>query len=362
MLLLRILALGVLLTALVVPPAAAQVVPPATWDIEGHGGVSRLRIPSGGTSTLPQPGAPITTSTPVFPSREVPSWFFGDGARLLNDVNREFDVSQRITPLDAALASLGLDASTRGAFGLRVRRTISRTYSVELGLDVLAGSASLTDDLLDGVEASRESFETAMGALLSTGPFLDTVVEATTASTDGSGRDVLLTASVVYDFARPGALVPYVLLGGGLSSPTGDAPTVSIHGAYRADIAGVFPIAETDRVTLRSEQDTVFVGVIGGGVRRTLSPRWGFQVDGRVFIGPSSARLLIDADPSVATGSPAAFIESFTSPAVQFSNDPSLGRRSSLSAPDLNGFEAFTGSGLQSRLLVTVGIYMRLGG
>jgi hypothetical protein len=354
----RTLVFCVTVTALAVSPARAQT---ATWEIEGHGGLSMLRIPAGGTSTLPEPGAPIVTSTPVFPSREVPSWFFGDGARLLNDVNRDFDLTPRVTPLDSVLESLGLDASTRGAFGLRVRRTITPRYAVELGLDVLAGSASLTDELLAGVDASRNTFGTAMGALLSTGPFVNTVVDANVASADGEGRVVLLTGSVIYDFAAQSAFVPYMLLGGGLSARTGDLPSVSLTGTYRTDIVGVVPIAETDRVTLRPEQDTVFVGVVGGGIRRAVSSRWGFQIDGRVFLGPSSARLLIDADPSIANGLPPGFIESFTNPAIQFSNDPSLGRRSSLSAPELHGFEAFTGSGLQTRVLVTVGVYVRFG-
>ena len=37
---------------------------------------------------------------------------------------------------------------------------------------------------------------------------------------------------------------------------------------------------------------------------------------GRVFVGPSRTRLLLDATPIVARGTPAGFIESFTSPAA----------------------------------------------
>ena len=48
------------------------------------------RTASEGSVTLPPAGAPIVTSSPIFPSRQVPSWFFGDGATLLNDVNADF--------------------------------------------------------------------------------------------------------------------------------------------------------------------------------------------------------------------------------------------------------------------------------
>ena len=59
--------------------------------------------------------------------------------------------------------------------------------------------------------------------------------------------------------------------------------------------------------------------------------------------------------PSFARTGPAGFVESFTNPAIQFSNDPSTGRRSTLSAPALQGFEVFSG-GIQTRTLVTVGV------
>ena len=47
----------------------------------------------------------IATSSPLFPSRQVSSWLFGDGAALLNDVAAEFGLTERISPLDAVLAS-----------------------------------------------------------------------------------------------------------------------------------------------------------------------------------------------------------------------------------------------------------------
>ena len=44
---------------------------------------------------------------------------------------------------------------------------------------------------------------------------------------------------------------------------------------------------ESDLVTLRFGGRTAPLGVIGAGVRRNLSERWGVQFDGRVLIGPS---------------------------------------------------------------------------
>src|SRR3954469_14569009 len=85
-------------------PAAAQQDP--RWEIEAYGGIVAAPSSSGGSRTLPGAGPSIVTSAPIFPSREVPSWFFGDGASLLNGVNTDFGLAGRIVPLDAAFGSL----------------------------------------------------------------------------------------------------------------------------------------------------------------------------------------------------------------------------------------------------------------
>jgi hypothetical protein len=112
-------------------------------------------------------------------------------------------------------------------------------------------------------------------------------------------------------------------------------------------------------VTIRQQSRTAFVGVVGAGLRRDLSDRWGVRIDGRVLVGPHTSRLLIDADPVVAQATPADFVESFTTPAIQFSNNPSTGRESSLGEPGLQGFEAFVADGLQARVLITAGVFVR---
>jgi hypothetical protein len=356
----RALAAGVMLLA-ACASAAGQTAPAAPrWEIDAHGGFSRVRLPTGGSVAMPEPGPPIVTSSPIFPSRRVPSWFFGDGADLLNGVNAEFGLSERLTPLDAAFASLGLDATSDAAFGLRLLRELTPRYALEVSLDVVPGSTQLDEDLVAALDASRAGFGTAFGALLASGPFAEPVVSAVlTTPRGGVGRDVLATVSVVYRWPARGSFAPYVVLGGGLWAHAGGMPTASLEGAYRFAIDGTVPIDERDRVALRFEQDPVLAGVAGGGVRQQMSDRWGFRIDARVVFARSSQRLLLDAEPSIAAGTPADFIESFTSPSIQFSNDPSTGRESTLGGPPLRDFETFAGDGWQTRVLITAGLFVR---
>jgi hypothetical protein len=151
--------------------------------------------------------------------------------------------------------------------------------------------------------------------------------------------------------------MPYATFGAGVLTGTGDLPSVSIEAPYRFRIVDEVPVDETDRVTLRFEHQTAFVGVVGAGVRRPLGANWGLHADGRVLIGPQRTRLLIDAKPAVVRGTPADSIETLTNPSVQFSNDPSIGRVSTLSG-SLDGFAAFTSSGVQTRVLITFGVFV----
>ena len=322
-----------------------------------HGGFSHAILPSGGTSSLPPPGPPLQTASPTFSSRQIPSWFFGDGAALLNDVNAMFGVPARVAPFDAALEALNLDYKTRTTIGVRVRRAITDRYSAEFAIEVLGGSADIDDELLSAVELARDSFSAAMTALLGEGPFTSPVVDARSSTIHGANREIVVTGGATYRFPERGGFVPYLSFGGGVLSGTGDLPSMTLTGTYRFRILDEVPIEEVDRVTLRYTQRTGFVGMFGAGVQRIVGAGWGLQADGRVLMGPSRARLLIDADPAVVRGTPADSTETTTSPSIQFSNDPSIGRVSTLSGA-LNGFEAFKGSGIQTRILITFGVFM----
>ncbi len=348
--------------ALVVTATAAfaQTVPSPDrrWQVEAVGGLSLFELPAGGTAALPPAGPGLPTSGPTNQSRRVPTWFLGDGASLLNGVNAEFGVASRLTPLDAALGALGLTGANAPAVGIRVRRGLGEKWSAELSLEVLTGSVSVSEDLLDAVEATRASFETAFTGLLSTGPFSGVTVSASTGRTGRSSRELSTTAAVRYHLLS-GRFSPYLTVGGGLVHQLGDLPTVTLQGTYRFLILNEVPIAESDTLTLRYEQATGIVGLVGGGIRHTLSDRVGLTLDGRVFLGKETLSLRLDSAPSVTTGTPAGFIESFTTPAIQFSNHTATGRDSSLSGTPLAGFKAFTTSGLQTRSLITAGVFVR---
>jgi hypothetical protein len=328
------------------------------WEVEAYGGLSRADVPPRGIRTVPPPGPPIATSSPIFPSRAVSSWFFGDGVRLWNDVNAEFQVPERIVPLDAVFGPLGVEASG-AAFGGRVSRTLAPRLAVEVGVDVMGGRAALSDESVDFLDRTRTSFAAAVAALLSTGPLTDVAVNTLAAAESGSSRDVAVNGALNVRF-RPGApLEPYATVGAGLLATVGDLPSMTIEGRYGFRILGVAPIEETDRVTLRYTRGAGFVVVLGGGLRRRIADGWSVRIDGRVFAGGPQTRLLLDATPTVPRGAPADFIETFTNPAIQFSNDPATGRRSTLSGPPIHDFAVFTNTGPPMRILITAGIVRR---
>jgi hypothetical protein len=341
-------------------PARAQHAPPQPrWEIEGYGGFAFGRIPASGSTTFPDPGAPITTSNPTLPSRQTPSWFFGDGASLLNEVLGELALPNRLSPLDAAIAAPGFSSGGKGGFGFRIRRSITRGLSVEFSVDFLTGSPVLSDDFLASVESSRASFETALRALLVSGPFTSVNASATSAVSQGTAHDIAVSGALNVPFGHLGAFRPYFTVGGGTLSGQGRPPSVELDGSYQGALPGHIVIDEQDHVVLSYSRGASFVAVMGAGLRRELSPRWGLRIDGRLLLGPNGTHALIDATPTVATLAPPGYVETATYPSIQFSNNPSTGRVSSLGAPGLQGFAVFSGTGVQLRGMVTVGIFVK---
>jgi hypothetical protein len=336
--------------------AAGSVSP--RWTVEGYGGISFGRFSRGGETSLPPAGAPITTSSPVFPSWSVPSWFFGDGAAFLNNVAAEFGATSRITPLDGILRPLGLNDAGHVVAGVRVRGPIRGAYELEVALELTAQPVSLSGDLTDALAGAADSFRATFTELLATGPLTSPIVTAGSSVAAGTSRDLLLTAALSAPGGTFGSFSSYGVVGGGILLPMGDASTAALTGRYRFQIAGTAPVDESDQLTVRYRERTSFVGLFGGGVRRAFSARAGLSLDARILIGRQSTAVEVDASPTIVTGTPAAFIESFTYPNLQFSNNASTGRRSTLGGPGLDAVNVFEG-GWMIRGRLTAGIYLR---
>lgn len=334
-------------------PATAQNAP-AKWEIEPYGGVS-APFASAGSQTLPAAGAPIVTSNPTFPSRAVPSWLFGDGASLLNGVNADFGVAARAVPLDPALQAL--HPGPVGVFGVRVRRRLTSRYSAEIDVGTSTGRAT-GQTLRNAVETTRVGFVSAFSGLLTSGPFANPNVTATGTTSIGHEHDLHATLAINARLRSWRRFDPDITFGGGVLTSAGALPSATLDGHYSFAILGTVPINESDHLVARYTRGAAPVAVGGVGLTRSLNGGWAIRVDARWLLGPDSTRILIDTAASSVPGTPSGFIESFTNPAIQFSNDPSTGRVSSLSAPPLQGTSVFSG-GFQVRTIVTVGIARR---
>lgn len=342
--------------ALAAPIAVHAQAPASRWEVEGYGGVSASHA-SATAATLPAAGPSLDTLSPIFPTRAVPSWFFGDGATLFNGVQNDFSLGIPIVPLDPVLAAAA--PGHGAAFGGRVRRALSARFALEGSVDVMPVSNDARVQLVGTAGASVASFKAGFSQLLDTGPFTGVNVTSTlSTSSSHARRDVALTAAGVWTLRTSGAWRPYVTLGGGVMPGGGEVATVTLDGRYQFAIVGAVPIDERDHVVVHDATRTVAIGVAGGGLRHDLHGGWAIRADARALFGPDNARVTLDAAPSVQTATPAGFTQTFTSPSIQFSNNASTGRTSSLSGAALQGF--VTGSnGFTVRVLATIALVRR---
>jgi hypothetical protein len=341
--------------------AAAQ---PATgkWEVEVHGGLTQANSPTGGDARLPDPGTPFLTLGGFSSSRHESSWYFGDGAVLLNQVNTAFGIAPRITALDPVLQS-SVDRTGGGLFGARVSRQLNARFSAEFSFDYSRSQLEMTAATLSAIEASRASFIAAWNGVMGTVPplFQSPVVTSVSTILNREGRQAFMVGALTINLTKPGRFTPFATVGAGVVSHLGETPSVTLAGNYQFRFGGVIPVNESDTVTVRySSPATALVGDFGGGFKYAVSRRSGVRVDGRVHVNRREIDTLVDATPSVLTSTPGGFF-SATMPSLQFaSNPPPIpGRPSSLSGPALVGFKSFAGSGIESQIGITAGWFWR---
>ena len=346
----------------VVTPAAGQG---GKWEVEVHGGGILATTPTDGPPALPAAGTPFTLTAPMGSrsSRHVPSWYFGDGAVLLNQVTAALPAigQTKITALDPVLNSSVAQRQNGGSFGFRISRHINPRYTAEFSFDYGRGPLEMSDTALAGIEASRASFISAF-----TPRIADFQPATSTAASHGrEGHQTFTTGAFDINLKTDGKTIPYATIGGGIVINTGDTPSAALTGNYQLFTGPNSPLGrvvfanETDTVTLRySIEHRTFVGVLGGGIKYAVTPHWGVRLDVRAHLSKNSVSNLVDANPTVATLTPAVLAGSPSDPTIVWSNNPSTGVPSSLSGP-LNGFQTFAGSGMQTQINIVPGFFWR---
>ena len=186
-------------------PALAQT-PAGAWEVEAYGGIGAAHA---GTKApaLPPAGPSLDTLSPTFPTRAVPSWFFGDGATQFNSVQTDFGLAAPIAPLDTALSARA--AAHGGVFGARIRRVLSSRFALEGGVDVLLGSGDAAAGLRNVADGASASFKAGFTALLATGPFTGVSVASTASTSIRARHDVAVTGALSWTLRPHAAWAPY---------------------------------------------------------------------------------------------------------------------------------------------------------
>jgi hypothetical protein len=380
-------ALGLILcTSLVLiapgPTAAQAPTAPEKWELEVHGGGWFATNPQGGTVAFPQAGPPLPLATGGTGPR-VSSWYFGDGAALLNANLSSAPFRSSLSPLDDVLRLPLAQARHHVDVGFRVSRRITPRVAADVTVDYSPGGARMTAATATAIGQTFQSFSWTM---------LETLNRATDGGTDfvndmliefGGGGELLTTGALRVALATAGRTTFFVSGGAGVRSRRGILPHVAMVSNYQnlsGFPSGHYEINETDRLSMRAAGPThVPVGVFGGGidiqpglelwrgVARNTS-HWGIRVEARAHVGRSRIDTFVDARPSVTVSSEAAdantptqrVIVIGTSPAMQFTTNARLtGFESSLTGPAVENFRVFNATGWPMRITVTTGLFVR---
>jgi hypothetical protein len=347
---------------------SAQVMSPgpkreAKWTAEVYAGAMMSPTPTAGDAAAFPIGSTFRTEQGAS-SRTNASWYFGDGATLFNEVNAQFASRfnirfPQLAPLDGMLTSAALGRRGAGAFGLRVTRRVTKRFGVEFSVDISQERLQMTTAAKDAVENARASFERGFSGLLATLPQTRLQVTSTAEIDEAaSTRQRTITGALTIALTKHRRFAVHALVGGGQRFGRDDAIEARLRGHYQFRFLDTYPIDESDTVTIRlADRRAGAVGVVGGGVTTDLGARHGARAGVRVIVGGSGGlSTSVEAAASAQRTAPFVALPSNTSPSLQFSTTAS--ERSSLGG-SISGVKTFTGSGLDTRILLTVGYFIR---
>ena len=344
--------------------AAQNAARSGKWTIELYGGGSTSSSSSKGSGLEAfEPGVVFAAESGQ-PSRAVSSWYFGDGALLLNQALTQLAIADgitlpRIVPLDAALLAPGGNPGSGGLFGLRLGKALSSKLTIEFSVEKSLARLELSDGLKNGLKASSESFEAAFKGLLATAPVppLTVTVSSTLTMPGASKSNMRIAGAARWTVFGGNRLEAYVTGGGGVLLNGGDGPSAILNGRYTFRYFGLFLMNETDRVVVSvSSKKTSLMGLVGGGVTYDWSQSTGLRADVQLQLNSSRDVTSLTAAPAITIAAPTNVMTTVPSPSLQFSTLPNI--RSSLSGPNQN-LTLFTSSGVSRRISFTLGIFKR---
>src|SRR5687767_1926443 len=264
--------------------AAAQAKRPQVpkdpkWTIEVFGGIATSPGGSDGGGAVEFPtGTPFTTLG-GFTSRSVPSWFFGDGATLFNEVAAQFSAAgvnvPKVVPLDSMLGSVGAKEKPGTSFGARLTRRLTRRFALEFAVQRSRADLELTGAAREAIDQSRASFQSGFNALLATPPTAGPQVTSAGAfPSEGEASETVVSGALKINIVQSGRLGVYATAGAGWADRSAGALEARLRGNYQFRLFDVQPVAESDIVTMRFENGTGgAVGVFGGGVTYDMGRR-----------------------------------------------------------------------------------------
>jgi hypothetical protein len=323
-----------------------------SWEIEGHAGGGLGNNPSG-DALLPAVGAPFVTFNGL-PSHTVASWYFGDGTELFNQLASERGMVPRLSALGSALSTSSITSRRSGTFGVRIGRSMTNRLTAEFSLDFATRTTALSDAARTMIEASHTSFPPAFEALLA--EQAAHIASSTSDIDETTGGRIAATGAIRINLFPDLRSAPYVTLGGGVASPTGDPATVRLSGNYQFTSASNTLYRQTDTVVFRFTSGPVPVVVVGGGFTRPLSDRSGLRIDARIQAGSNDMKVVVSTSPQTTLGGAATFVFGGP-PAIQISSG---GTRTSTLSEVLLSDKVATGRGIRTNASGTVGYYWRL--
>jgi len=356
---------GLLVVSLGIAVTASQAVAGQRWEVEGHAGALVSSNATGGTSVLPAPGPDIPLGGTSL-TRRVPSWFFGDGAAILNQILGPRS-PVKITPLDPILLGPIVERQSGASFGIRVDRSLTPRFGVEFALDGSQSPLALRSTLKNPLSASQASFVATWNMVLNTPAGGAQVVTADATLDDKRGNQIVTSGTLLINLLSSTTFTPYVAAGVGYIAARGGAPAITVVGNYNFPfpnfligvITPVFNFNETDTVTIQSVAENSVAGVFGGGVKYALGDRWGVRADLRDYVNRNVIRTTISANPkNASTGAigSATFFPSPNAPAIVFS---ASGLTLSTLSTTINDFQTFKGHGTTNQVNVSAGVYWR---